>query len=74
MIFNKGDKIALTKNSGHGDYKSVCAFPDRWPLLQEGTVVEFVETWTNLIGDWARVQAPNGSIYDIKPHHLGKKL
>lgn len=67
-------KFRLRTDVSHGDWKTALVFPDRYPILKAGEVVEFVKEWSNFYGVWAEVNAANGSTYDIPPEALGERV
>jgi len=63
-----GNRLSLTRRARHGDLDAERKFPYRWPALEPGTIVIFIESFDDLYGTWLKVRAPNGYIYNIKPH------
>lgn len=63
-------QAVLTEDVNHGDWKTVSVFPELYPTLKQGTLVEVIKEWTNFYGLWITVKAPSGQTYDVEPNKL----
>lgn len=63
--------LQLPKDMNHGDWKTAAAFPNRYPALKAGTVVQAFDVLHNFYGVYLRCTAPDGTIYDLESYDFG---
>ena len=63
----KGQKLKLTTNADHGDWKTAIVRPGKWPTLEAGTICTYVRQFNNLYGHYLTVEvAHRKEQYDIE--------
>ena len=71
--FKKGDKVVVVRVCSHGDWKTATLHPEKWQTLIQGREGIFQKWFSNLYGDFARVDF-DGVLYDIEPINILPKF
>lgn len=67
--FKQGDRVVVVRVCSHGDWKTATLHPEKWQTLNQGREGIFKSWFSNLYGDFARVDF-DGVIYDIEPINI----